>query len=183
MRRIQQDRDSRKHPGNVVHALLKHVTNETEARRLHGVRYAQRMVNGRVIKCIDARKPGGARANFEIEARYTITSTHKKDVRLNIRSVHAGEAAPGDGTGGDVILPAPPANEIVNYQPLARNIPAGAIVLPADVRRSSASGSASSETSAEVNASRGERGEDNFGMYFAVLCVRFSKKLLRPVFV
>ena len=92
-------------------------------------------MNGRVISCVDARKAGGKRSNFEINARYTITPDHTKDKQLNIRSVIAGGAPTLDGTID--ILPAPTAEEIANVLTIsARVLPPDSALLPA-VRRSS----------------------------------------------
>jgi hypothetical protein len=122
-------KDARKSPGCVVHAFAKHVTNRAEAERLYGVNWNTRVINGRVIKCIDARKQSGKRANFQVTARYAITDTVRKDAELNIRSVIEGYAPAGEG----IALP-PLSEEIINLQPLPRPIPAGAVVLPANVR-------------------------------------------------
>ena len=83
-------RDLRKCPGSVVHAHAKHVTSIAEAQRLFGVHHLTRLVNGRVIKCVDARKQNGKRANWEVQARYNLTPTCVKDAQLNIHSIIVG---------------------------------------------------------------------------------------------
>ena len=110
-------------------------------------------MNGRVIRCVDAHKPGGKKANYKIVVRYNITTTHKKDVQLNIRSVQRGGAPLIDGI--DIPLP-PTAEEIANLQPIPVTVPEGMLVLPHPFNQRRAYASNSTASTSDTVSAYGE---------------------------
>ena len=99
--------DTRRVIGSKIHALAKHVTSDQECRRLFGSNWSTKLVKGEVVSRRDARKPGGARANWSIVGNYIVQNVEKTK-ELNIRSVKKGRVNPSNPIQTPVIVVAEP---------------------------------------------------------------------------
>ena len=109
--------DTRRVIGSKIHALAKHVTSDQECRRLFGSNWSTKLVKGEVVSSRDARKPGGARANWIVNGKY-IVQNREKTVQLNIRSVKKGPVTPDPPIETPIVAPA-----VTIAPPVAEEIP------------------------------------------------------------
>jgi len=89
--------DSRNQVGGLVHALAKHVTNETKAKALYGPNnWKTAIVNGVVLGVNKRTEKNCVRASKYVIAKFKFNDLYEKTAEVNIRSVKPG-AFIGDG--------------------------------------------------------------------------------------
>ena len=110
---IPRATDARKITWSRIHVLAKLVTHESECKRLFGPNnWDQSFINGTVVECIDKCGANSQRANYLVDAHFSVVGEVTKVATVSIRSVKNGVFV------GEGILPPP---ELLSLQVTGRH--------------------------------------------------------------
>lgn len=139
--------DIRSIVGNEVNALAKHVTHESNAKRLFGSNWKTKRVTGIVTSAETRQAQGNARASWFVTATYSLNEEMQKTTELNRRSIKAGPVPAAPAAAPVVPAGAAPAPAAATPPELAA--PAAAPAAPP------AAGAAAADAAAAAPAAAG----------------------------